>query len=211
MGQSHKMFEINVHKSAFFHIMIWWALQPSSPPPPTFGSTPVWGTAESCSYTLSEIDTGMNLSYDKLNNADISDWITDRWLCFNKDLRNKNYALLKMLTPQLTYGMLTSHRVLNFDSLLIHGVYAFFSIYNCVQNEDVMLWGETCNSLNMFLAIKSCVWWLFISSFANTSKWWDIQSYAVYKLTHYGPVTQICVICVFCITTVKDRWRKFAF
>jgi hypothetical protein len=32
-----------------------------------------------------------------------------------------------------------------------------------------------------------------------------------YMLTHCGPVTQICVICVFCITAVKDRCCKFAF
>jgi hypothetical protein len=31
-----------------------------------------------------------------------------------------------------------------------------------------------------------------------------VQSQFQYILTHCGPVTQICVICDFCITTVKD-------
>jgi hypothetical protein len=35
--------------------------------------------------------------------------------------------------------------------------------------------------------------------------------FLVNRLTHCGPVTRILVICVFCFTTVKDRWRKFAF
>jgi hypothetical protein len=29
--------------------------------------------------------------------------------------------------------------------------------------------------------------------------------------THFGPVTQICVICVFCITTVKDKNANLPF
>ena len=76
-----------------------------------------------------------------------------------------------MLIPKLTrYIHITQSWDLNFDNQFVHGVYAFFSIYNCAQNEDGLLWVETHNC-KYVSAIMSCVWWLFISSFANTYKW----------------------------------------
>jgi len=68
------------------------------------------------------------------------------------------------------YTHITQSWVLNFENLFVHGVYEFFSKYNRVQNEDGLLWAEICNR-EYVLSMKSCVWWLFISSFANTHEW----------------------------------------
>jgi len=77
------------------------------------------------------------------------------------------------------YGMLTSHKV-EFSILTIYLYMEFMSsslniiMYRmkmaCCESRYVTVNMETCNC-EYVLSIKICVWWLFISSFANTHEW----------------------------------------